>query len=154
MRYVMRIAKLSESSKFWTQIALLGNSSEHASLRIVSSNPNVCWWSWFWSPCKVQVETPVKLILFGRTSSTTVNSCCVALDWLRLLLQQRVCKLNESMVGMISFLDKTTNCLCLWTGGNALVTLWAWQFIFIKKCVLTFFVVRWVCIFCFWSQMK
>ena len=34
MRYVMWIAKLSESSNLWTQIALLGYSLEHASLSI------------------------------------------------------------------------------------------------------------------------
>ena len=34
MRYVMRIAEFSESSNLWTQIAVLGNASDHASLSI------------------------------------------------------------------------------------------------------------------------
>ena len=34
MRYVMRIAELSESSNLWTQIALSGQSWEHTSLSI------------------------------------------------------------------------------------------------------------------------
>jgi hypothetical protein len=36
MRYVMRIAEFSESSSFWTQIALSGKPWEHASLSIGS----------------------------------------------------------------------------------------------------------------------
>ena len=34
MRYVMRIAELSESSNFWTQIALSGYPQEHTSLSV------------------------------------------------------------------------------------------------------------------------
>ena len=34
MRYVMRIADLSESSNFWTQIALSGYPQEHPSLSV------------------------------------------------------------------------------------------------------------------------
>ena len=36
MRYVMRIAEFSESSNFWTQMALSGYAQEHASLSIGS----------------------------------------------------------------------------------------------------------------------
>ena len=77
MRYVMRIAEFSESSKFWTHIALPGYAWEHACLSAC------CPHSPCFGFCRVSIELVPRVYggRLGCPSSYCMNSiimCCVA----------------------------------------------------------------------------
>ena len=93
MRYVVRIAKLSESSKFWTQIALLG----------------IPWSMLLWESILYQLEH-VKVYLYGQVRSNLwrfwlITAFCVwitgstILCYLRLVLFA-LCLLIDLLVAL------------------------------------------------------